>query len=438
MNNNLKEINISGVSDKLYYKKIDNGMEVYMIPNKNILNVYATFTTKYGSVIDEFVPIGESKMIKVPKGVAHFLEHKVFEQEKREQPFEFYSKSGTDCNAHTALNNTTYEFSGPNNFQENLEYLLDFVQNPYLTEKNVEKEKGIIEQELKMYLDDPFWAMYDGVRNNSFVNNPTKYPIGGTVESIYKINKNILEKCYKTFYHPSNMFMVLTGNFDPEEAITIIEVNQQKKKFNMKKEIKIKEYKENDEVVKENEVVTKNIEMPKLSFAIKINTKKINIESNYKLNIYISLIFNILFGVSSVFFEKMNNRKYLAMPVGIDKIRGGNHILMTLICETNYPNKLVNEIRKVLDNIEIDNNDLEIYKRSLISGYIRNFDNIISLNETVVDNIINYNKYNTNTIDIIRNLNINELYNVINSLDLSNTSVYTVLPPNFVEKAGEV
>ena len=129
MNNNLRQISINGVDDKLYYKKIDNGMEVFMIPNKNILNIYATFTTKYGSVVDEFVPIKESKMIKVPKGIAHFLEHKVFEQENRQQPFEFYSKSGTDCNAHTSLTNTTYEFFGPNNFQENLEYLLDFVQN---------------------------------------------------------------------------------------------------------------------------------------------------------------------------------------------------------------------------------------------------------------------------------------------------------------------
>ena len=438
MNNNLKVINISGTEDKLYYKKIDNGMEVYMIPNKNILNVYATFTTKYGSVVDEFVPINESKMIKVPKGIAHFLEHKVFEQEGRMQPFEFYSKSGTDCNAHTTLNNTTYEFMGPNNFQENLEYLLDFVQSPYLTEKNVEKEKGIIEQELKMYMDDPFWTMYDGIRNNVFINNPTKYPIGGTVESIYKINKNILQKCYNTFYHPSNMFLVITGNFDPEEAITIIEVNQQKKKFNLKKEIKIKEYKENDEVVKVNEVVTRNIDMPKLSFGIKINTKRIDINDDYKLNIYINLIFNILFGVSSIFFEKMNNRKYLSMPVGIDKINAGNHMLITLMCETNYPSKLTNEIIKELNNINVTNDDLEIYKRSLLSGYIRMYDNIEALNDNIVNNIVNYNKYYSNSIELIKDLNINELNNIINNIDLSNTSVYTVLPANFVEKAGEV
>ena len=231
------------------------------------------------------------------------------------------------------------------------------------------------------------------------------------------------------------MFVVLTGNFDPEEAITIIEVNQSKKNFNKMRDIRIKEYKEPDEVVKKEEVVTRNIDMPKLSFGIKINTKKINIDSEYKLNIYISLIFNILFGVSSVFFEKMNNRKYLSMPVGIDKIRGGSHLLITLICETNYPSKLVNEIRKVIENISISSEDLEIYKRSLISGYIRSFDDITSLNDAIVDNVINYNKYNTNTIDIIRNLNINELNNVISSLDLSNTSVYTVVPPNFKEHA---
>ena len=113
---------------------------------------------------------------------------------------------------------------------ENLEYLLDFVRHPYLTDENIEKEKGIIEQELKMYMDDPFWSMYDGIRNNIFVKNPTKYPIGGTIESVRKITKKDLLRCYKTFYHPSNMFLVITGNFEPEETMRVIRENQNNKK----------------------------------------------------------------------------------------------------------------------------------------------------------------------------------------------------------------
>ena len=435
MNSKLIKVNIDCIHDVLYYKKLNNGMEIFMLPNSNVSNVYATFTTKYGSAIDEFVPIGENKMIKVPSGVAHFLEHKVFEQEKRIPPFEFYSKSGTNCNAHTSLKNTTYEFIGPNNFQENLEYLLDFVQDPYLTDENVEKEKGIIEQEIKMYMDSPYWTMYDGIRNNSFEINPTKYPIGGTVESIYKINKGVLEKCYNTFYHPANMFLVITGNFDPEEAITIIEVNQQKKQYGKMRDLKVREYKEKDEVVKKDEIVIRNVDVPKLSFGIKINIKKIPIDNEYKLHMYISLLFNILFGVSSKFFEKMNNRKYLAMPLGIDKVVATNHLLVTLVCETNYPNKLVNEIKCELDNIKIDEEELNIYKKCMISDCIRSFDNIIDINDIIVSDVINYGKYINNTVDIIKKLNISEFNTVIKNIDFNNVSVYTVVPNNFQEKA---
>ena len=184
----MEEKIIEKVDQKLFYKKLDNGLEIFMLPNNNIKNIYATFTTKYGSVHDEFVPIGENKMLTVPKGIAHFLEHKMFEQEDGIDPFTFFSKSGTDCNAHTTLKHTTYEFMGPNNFVENIGYLLDFVQELYLTDENVDSEKGIIEQELKMYMDDPIFVLYDGIRNNVFEKSPFKYPIGGTIQSIYKIN----------------------------------------------------------------------------------------------------------------------------------------------------------------------------------------------------------------------------------------------------------
>jgi len=424
----MKEININVVNEKLFYDKLDNGLEIYMVPNNKVKNIYATFTTKYGSMHDEFIPIGENKMIKVPLGIAHFLEHKMFEQEDGIDPFNFFSKSGADSNAHTSLRNTTYEFSGPNNFLENLEYLLDFVQHPYLTDENIEKEKGIIEQELKMYMDDPFWSMYDGIRNNIFVKNPTKYPIGGTIESVRKITKKDLLRCYKTFYHPSNMFLVITGNFEPEETMRVIRENQNNKKYEKHVPVKIKEYKEPDKVVKIKEVVEKNTDTPKLSYGIKINLDKIGYKDYRRRDMYLSIIFDLAFGITSKFYEEMNSKGYLSSSIEIDKVFTETHLLVNLICETTFPKELIKEIENMINNLTIDNAELEIIKKRFISSYINLFDNITALNDTIVSNIIDYGDFDYDFINHVKSLSDNELNNVINRLDLSNTSYYIVKP----------
>ena len=215
----------------LYSKKLQNGLEIFIVPNENVNNIYCTFSTKYGSVQNEFVPVNESEMIKVPNGVAHFLEHKMFEQENGVDPFTFFSERGADANANTSAFKTTYLFSGPDFFEENLNYLLDYVQKPYFTDKNVEKEKGIIEQEIKMYEDDPYSRLYEGILFNTFKEHPIRNSVIGTTESVNSITKEILYKCYNTFYNPSNMFVVITGKVDKDKVFQIIEENQNNKTF---------------------------------------------------------------------------------------------------------------------------------------------------------------------------------------------------------------
>ena len=173
----------------LYHEKLDNGLDIYVIPKNNCNNVYATFSTKFGSNNIEFIPIGDKNYIRVSDGIAHFLEHKLFEQEDGVDPFTFYSENGADANANTTQKKTTYLFSGINNTIENINYLLDYVQAPYFTNKNVDKEKGIITQEIKMYQDDPDTILYERILYNLFIEHPIKYPIIGTIDSINKITK---------------------------------------------------------------------------------------------------------------------------------------------------------------------------------------------------------------------------------------------------------
>lgn len=225
----MQQIKLNNMEEVIYYEQLENGLDVYLYTKNNCTNNYVTFTTKFGSINNKFIPIGQEKPIQVPHGVAHFLEHKVFVQEKGPQPEEFFAQSGAICNAYTTFKNTTYLFSGPNSLKENVQFLLDYVQIPYFTEENVESEKGIITQEIHMCDDEPTDVMYEHIRKNVFLKNPFKDSIIGTIEDINSINKDTLFTCYNTFYNPQNMFLVVTGNFNEKEILEAIIQNQNKK-----------------------------------------------------------------------------------------------------------------------------------------------------------------------------------------------------------------
>jgi len=407
----------------IYQEKLDNGLQIFVVPKENVNGIYATFTTKFGSITDEFVPIGKRKMVSVPKGVAHFLEHKVFEQKDDTGPFTFYSERGSDCNANTSNYKTTYLFSGPNFFKENLEYLLNFVQNPHFTDENVKKEKGIIEQEIKMYDDNPYWCIYDGLLYNSFVYHPIKYPIAGTVESINKITKEDLYLCYNTFYHPSNMFLVVTGNVDPKEVISIVKANQKEKTFSEAKSIKIKEYDEPDKVSKKEEHKKMDIEIPKIGIAYKIGVKDIKINIR-KIKRYLNILFDIKLGSVSEFCDKLKKEHIINSNIDINCVSTDKHILFMFIVETNETKKFEEMLNEELKNLIIQESDFNRKKKVMKSSCIFRSDSIYSVNSKVVNNILNEGKVILDEYKEIDDLKIEELNSIVNSINLDNKSVY--------------
>ncbi|MER1935456.1 MAG: pitrilysin family protein, partial [Priestia megaterium] len=226
----MEKIEFSQLQEQLYHEKMDNGLQVYILPKPEFNKTFATFTTNYGSIDNQFVPLNENEMTKVPDGIAHFLEHKLFEKEDGDV-FQQFSKQGASANAFTSFTRTAYLFSCTSNFEENLETLVDFVQEPYFSEKTVEKEKGIIGQEITMYDDNPDWRLYFGTIQNMYKNHPVKIDIAGTIESISHINKDLLYTCYETFYHPSNMLLFIVGPVDAEKVMKQVRDNQQKKDY---------------------------------------------------------------------------------------------------------------------------------------------------------------------------------------------------------------
>ena len=212
-------ISNSKVKEKLYIEKLENGLTIMIMPKKDIQKKYAIFATNYGSIDNKFIAPGETEVTQVPEGIAHYLEHKMFEQENGENSLDVLTKLGVEANAYTTTNHTAYLFECTDNFYPALDELMDYVQHPYFTDENVEKEKGIISQEIKMYDDYPEWVVYMNAIRSMYEKNPIKIDIAGTVESIAKINKEILYKCYNTFYNLSNMVMCVVGDFVPEELL---------------------------------------------------------------------------------------------------------------------------------------------------------------------------------------------------------------------------
>ena len=417
--------NYFGKEQEICYEKLKNGLEIYVIPNNNLSNYHIEVVTKYGSSISEFIPINESSYIKLPLGVAHFLEHKLFDIENGD-PFSFYSKTGTYLNAGTNYFYTKYYIDGKKSLKKNLDYLLDMVYTPYFTEEKVNSEKGIIEEEIKMYDDEADWILdYESKRGAFFTTVTDK--IAGTKESIQEITPDILKRTYETFYQPSNMFIVATGNVDANEIIKVIKGNQSISKRITNKKIEYKVLEEKDIVPSEYKLIEENIIVPKLSYTYKFNLDKLY-NNRLETRLYLSLLFTYLFGETSEFNEKVMENE-LAIGFYMDHLSFDNIYTFTIEAESEYADLFKDEVDNALKNIKIQEEDFERIKKIWISVVIRGLDNKENLAYSVVDDIVKDGKV-YDQLELINKLKFNELLKVINNLDLNNKSFVLMVPKN--------
>lgn len=424
----MQQKKISGMNLDVFSETLDNGLKIYIVPMNDKHNIHATFSTNFGSMTNEFIPIGENKMTRVPDGVAHFLEHKLFEQKDGIDPFTFFGENGADANANTSYFKTTYLFSGLQKFKENLNYLLDYVQEPYFTDENVEKEKGIIDQERSMYQDDPFWRMYEGSIYNLIHKHPIKFPIVGTRESIYSITKEDLYKCYNTFYHPSNMFVVITGNVDPIETIKIIKENQSKKEFPAKQKIEIKKYKEEKNVAVKKQEIEMDINTSKVALSYKIYISNLKDYNSYEIINYILYYFDIKIGQTSAIVEKLKKDNLIYEDFGLEINYIENYLLINIFAETHEPDKVVQFIQKELSNKIIMEADFERKKKCSISTLLISSDNIYRINNKIMSNIIKYGDIVYDDYDRIQKFNFETLNNIIDNISFDENSIFIIKP----------
>lgn len=421
----MKAIELKGLDQTLYYEKLENGLEVYMLPYKNKSNYTMHYLTKYGSIQTTFIPYGEKEKITVPDGIAHFLEHKMFEQEDGVDPFTYAAKTGTYSNASTNFECTRYCFEGNQAFQDNLNYLLDFVGSPYFTDENVEKEKGIIAEEIKQYDDEVEWVFEEEMKKALLQKDNHRVDIAGTIESINTITKEDLYNTYYTFYQPSNMFLVISGDFKVEDAINTIKNNETLR--NAKTNFKVKVFQEEEplavnEKIKELEF---NVVNTKVGYGIKIPIK--HIKDKYLFNLYIGLMLSIKFGLSSVFREKLK-KEQLMTSFYMEREIVGEYLIIVFKADSETPFELIEEIKKELANIEILEEEIDRLKKVWISSEVIMIDNINMSLENIVDDIIEFGDIIPNKVEIFRSLNKKDYDKILSSIDFSNSSTVIIRP----------
>jgi len=417
------EIKINKINDSIHYYKLENGLDIYFYTKSNICNNYVTFTTKYGSMYNKIIDKKNNKVTILPNGIAHFLEHMVFNQEDGISPFTLFEKNGASCNANTSIRRTTYLFKGPDNLEENINILLDFVQSPYFTEESVLKEQGIISEEINMYKDQPVSVLYEKMKYNSLNTNPIRESVIGEIADIKKIDKDLLYKCYNTFYHPSNMFLVVCGNFDMNKILDVIKNNQSKKKFAKTHEIVLEKIIEKDKVYKDFEIIKMNTLIPKFAYTLKIPTKIYDIKD---LSLYLYILFSILFDSTSDFNILVKEKNIITNTLSINIFNCDTHILVYLYSQTKKYLELLKYIENTLKKINIKQSDFDRKKKVLISNEILAYDSIFSVNDLIIDDILFDNKIDNDIINRIENLNLDTLNEIIKKINFNNKNVILV------------
>lgn len=416
----MKKINLKGLDLVAYTETLSNGLDVIFVPFEKKSNYYISYATRFGSEITSFTPAGEKKSIKVPDGIAHFLEHKMFEQESGEDPFAYFSKSGTGANASTSYDNTQYICYGTKNFIDNLRYLIQYVNAPYYTDENVEKEKGIIAEELKMYADLPDVQLETKLRENVYHVHLRRVDIGGTVDEIYKITKEDLYLCYNNFYSPNNMFILVVGKFPMEEAMSVIHQELDTRENLEKAEIAT--IKEKKSVRKKEDSFVGNIQVPKIAVGLKVPIADLGEYEDLELDLYLTMFTTMLFGSSSLFRERARNEKLLNNFYS-DWDNTEQYKTYMILSSTNHPESLVQEIKKELSNHELDEAMFERMKKVWIANEVKMADYIDSTVNNVFDDMIRYHKVIPNKVDMIRKMNMKTLEKIVSKIDFDNLSV---------------
>lgn len=367
-------IESSKVKEKVYIQKLENGLTVMVIPRKNICKKYVIWGTEFGSIDNHFKI--DDKEVRVPDGIAHYLEHKLFEQESGKNSLDTLSALGVDANAYTTNNHTAYLFEATDNFYEALDEFMDYVQSPYFTDENVEKERGIIGQEIMMYDDYPDWKLYMNAVKCMYAKNPINIDVAGSIESIAEIDKDKLYTIYNSFYRPDNMVLILAGDFDVEEILSEVKKRIKKKTYN--EEIKRIYPEEQEQIVKSFIKTEMDISKPIFLVAYKDKLE----ENMVKKDLAIECIGNIIFGSSSKLYQRLYENGLISGEFSFNYEFSKEYAHILIQNTSNEPEKVAEELDKEIEYYIQNGFDYEEFnriKKKMYGEYVKEYNDIANI-----------------------------------------------------------
>lgn len=421
----MNEIVLEGLDEKIYEYTTKTGLKIYMWVNEKVNGCFMSLSVKYGSLHTKFKVGG--KTYEVPNGLAHFLEHIKFNLREGVTAHDEFYKIGGDSNAFTTFKYTSYVVFATQNKKENLKLLLDFVYNPYFTKKMITKEKGIIIEEANMSNDDPYSKIfYDNLKNVLQKSNYRNL-ITGEIEDIKEISLDDVLVAYETFYHPENMFLAITGSFNPYEMAKLVEDNLAKKDFGEYKNPEIIRVSEPKKVTAEYMEEEINITYPKVKYSLKIPINKFKNIGSMDLKMVVNLIMNINFGATSDFRSELMLKELISgMGYSVDIYE--EYLVITLTINTNYYDEVIKLVREKIDNMEVNEKDIIRKRNATIATLILDYEDIEQVNMKIQDDIINEGKIVADIKKRIGNVNKEILEEVLKQFSNDNVSI-TVFKP---------
>ena len=415
------------LKESFLYGVHESGLRIYIIPKKDFCKYYAIYGTEYGSV-DDVLRNSEGNT-KLPDGIAHFLEHKLFEEADGKNAFDKFAVTGASSNAFTSFDMTAYLFSCTENFYENLDILLEFVNNPYFTDENVAKEQGIIGQEIKMYDDDPEWRLFFNMLQGMYHNNPVKTDIAGTVDSISHITPELLYKCCEQFYNPSNMLLVMVGDIDPQEAVKYVDKHVSAAKDRGK--IQRRVVNEPKEVAQK--IVRQKLSVSKPQFLIGFKEKEQG-ASGAELMLKqakTQILMEVLFGKSSDYFKDLYGEGLIDGTFGKDTELEKSYGFSSLGGETQDPETVYEKTIAYLEKVKaqpLDESAVAVAKRVLLGKNLRRFNSVERLGNDFIRCFMNgFNPLEYS--NIVESITISELEERLNEHFDETACVMSVIEP---------
>ncbi len=420
----------SQINEVVYTHTIDNGLKVQIVPKSNFFKTFVYLGVNFGSLTNRFIPIGKQEMIEVPLGIAHFLEHKLFANADGTDASNLLAELGLEANAYTDYNQTVYLFNGAKNIEQGIKILLDFVQNPYFTEKNVASEKNIIIQELKMYLDIPSDRLHNGLMKNLFETYPIRYDIGGTIKEVRKITKENLEICYQTFYHPANMKLIIVGNVDSQAMIQTIVEHQKQKTYPLFSPIKKELGLENQVAYQKNGSYHMDVATASVAVGIKVSGQQFNRNQAIIEEILLKIALAAAIGPSTPYYQKLLDQELIANHLHYAVYFDGYCGYIKVYADSHNPKALRRSlVRRLqsLHNLILSDKIFERFKKAVLGSFIKSLNNL----DFLASLIIEYDVKNCDileSISLLEKLKITDLDSVLKYFQKEAISSYLILP----------